>query len=111
MLEEAGRNYDPVAETPMFQTPNRAAVAVGGHRRQVLRHFDATINGGWLVPNEPYVVKNREEETHGQRMGLKPVTMRAAEPVKILSGGGPGCSVGAPTTGGVFRLFRMEGRI
>ena len=59
LMLEAGRNYDPVAETPMFQTPNQAPLRSAGTADKYFGFYDATINGGWLVPNEPYVVKNK----------------------------------------------------
>src|SRR5579862_3870437 len=59
LMLEAGRNYDPVAETAMFQTPNQAPLRAAGTADKYFGFYDATVNGGWLVPNEPYMVKNK----------------------------------------------------
>ena len=55
LMLEAGRNYDPVKETPMFQTPNQAPLrGVGTPDKQFSGFYDATVDGGWNVPGEPY---------------------------------------------------------
>ena len=55
LMLEAGRNYDPVKETPMFQTPNQAPLrGVGTPDKQFFGFYDATVDGGWNVPGEPY---------------------------------------------------------
>ena len=59
LMLEAGRNYDPVAETPMFQTPDQAPLRGAPTADKYFGFHDATVNGGWLVPNEPYMVKNK----------------------------------------------------
>jgi choline dehydrogenase-like flavoprotein len=51
LMLEAGRNYDPVKETPMFHSPRQAPLR-GAPTRQALRVYDATIDGGWQVPGE-----------------------------------------------------------
>ena len=55
LMLEAGRNYDPVKETPMFQT-NATAPLRGASTpdKQFFGYYDATIGGGWEVPGEPY---------------------------------------------------------
>lgn len=57
LMLEAGRNYDPVTETPMFQTPADAPLRGVSTPEKPLGFFDATI-GGWNVPGEPYVVRD-----------------------------------------------------
>jgi choline dehydrogenase-like flavoprotein len=55
LMLEAGRNYDPVKETPMFQTNGEAPL--GGTStpdKQFFGFHDATVDGGWEVPGEPY---------------------------------------------------------
>jgi choline dehydrogenase-like flavoprotein len=59
LMLEAGRNYDVVAETPMFQTPRQAPLRGAPTADKYFGFHDATINGGWLVPNEPYMVKSK----------------------------------------------------
>jgi choline dehydrogenase-like flavoprotein len=54
LMIEAGRNYDPRTETPMFQTPDAAPLRAGGTTDKPFGFYDATIDGGWSVPGEPY---------------------------------------------------------
>jgi choline dehydrogenase-like flavoprotein len=54
LMLEAGRNYDPVAETPMFNTNDTAPLRGSGTPDKPFGFFDATIDGGWQVPGEPY---------------------------------------------------------
>ncbi|PIB91590.1 GMC family oxidoreductase [Caulobacter sp. FWC2] len=53
LLLEAGRNYDP-AETPMFDRSREAPLAGTGTDDKPFGYYDATVNGGWQVPGEPY---------------------------------------------------------
>jgi choline dehydrogenase-like flavoprotein len=55
LMLEAGRNYDPVKETPMFQTYGQAPLAGSSTPDKPFGFHDATIDGGWTVPGEPYV--------------------------------------------------------
>jgi choline dehydrogenase-like flavoprotein len=54
LMLEAGRNYDPVKETPMFNTPEQAPLRGKGTPDRPFGHYDATVGGGWQVPGEPY---------------------------------------------------------
>jgi choline dehydrogenase-like flavoprotein len=54
LMIEAGRNYDPVKETPMFQTNGHAPLRAQGTPDKVLGFYDSTIDGGWVVPGEPF---------------------------------------------------------
>jgi len=54
LLLEAGRDYDPVSETPMFQTPAQAPLRGAGTSDKPFGFYDATVDGGWRVPGEPY---------------------------------------------------------
>ncbi len=54
LVLEAGRNYDPVLETPMFKLPREAPLRAGGTRDKPFGFYDATVDGGWEVPGEPY---------------------------------------------------------
>src|SRR3954465_14649008 len=58
LMLEAGRNYDPIMETPMFQKNADAPLRGTGTIDKPLGFFDATVNGGWVVKDEPYVVKS-----------------------------------------------------
>lgn len=64
LMLEAGRYYDPVTETPMFQTPDMAPLRGTGTPGKPFGFFDATVDGGWQVPGEPYV---RVSESRGNR--------------------------------------------
>jgi choline dehydrogenase-like flavoprotein len=55
LLIEAGRNYDPTKETPMFQTGREAPLRGVRTPDKPFGFYDATIDGGWQVPDEPYV--------------------------------------------------------
>ena len=54
LMLEAGRHYDPLTETPMFQLPMEAPLRGGGTREKPFGFYDATVDGGWEVPGEPY---------------------------------------------------------
>jgi choline dehydrogenase-like flavoprotein len=54
LVLEAGRNYDPVRETPMFQLPKDAPLRGAGTSHKPFGFYDATVDGGWQVPGEPY---------------------------------------------------------
>jgi choline dehydrogenase-like flavoprotein len=60
LMLEAGRKYDPFEETPMFNLPKQAPLRGGGTADKYFGFFDATVNGGWTVPKEPYVVKRKD---------------------------------------------------
>lgn len=55
VLLEAGRDYDPTIETPMFNLPSEAPLHGAGTPDKPQGYYDATI-GGWNVPGEPYAV-------------------------------------------------------
>jgi len=54
LMLEAGRDYDPVRETPMFQLPSEAPLRGAATPDKPFGFFDATVDGGWRVPGEPY---------------------------------------------------------
>jgi len=57
LMLEAGRDYDPVKETAMFQTNVDAPLRGESTKDKPFGFFDATVDGGWTVPGEPYRVK------------------------------------------------------
>jgi len=59
LMLEAGRNYDPLTETPMFQSNADAPLRAAGTPDKTNGFFDATVNGGWVVDGEPYVVQKQ----------------------------------------------------
>jgi choline dehydrogenase-like flavoprotein len=54
LMLEAGRSYDPVKETPMFNLPKDAPLRGGSTPEKPFGFYDATVDGGWQVPGEPY---------------------------------------------------------
>jgi choline dehydrogenase-like flavoprotein len=62
LMLEAGRNYDPVRETPMFQTNGDAPLRGTSTPDKPFGFHDATIDGGWQVPGEPYTSASSEPE-------------------------------------------------
>jgi choline dehydrogenase-like flavoprotein len=67
VMLEAGRNYDVVSETPMFNTFDQAPLLGEPTHQKPFGFYDATIGGGWEVPGEPYTnapgTRPREEFT------------------------------------------------
>ena len=53
LILEAGRNYDPVNETPMFNLPKNAPLGGASTPDKPFGFYDATVDGGWSVPKEP----------------------------------------------------------
>jgi choline dehydrogenase-like flavoprotein len=66
LMLEAGRNYDPRTETPMFQTPNGAPLRGAPTPDKPFGFFDATVGGGWTVPGEPYTNASEDESQQFQ---------------------------------------------
>jgi len=62
LMLEAGRNYDPVAETPMYNLNAEAPLRGASTPDKPFGFYDATVDGGWQVPNEPYTVAEGSEE-------------------------------------------------
>ncbi len=56
LMLEAGRDYDPRIESPMFNTNAEAPLRGVGTPDKPFGFYDATVDGGWQVPNEPYTV-------------------------------------------------------
>ena len=54
LMLEAGRNYVPETETPMFQTNRDAPLRASSTPDKPFGFHDSTIDGGWEVPGEPY---------------------------------------------------------
>ena len=54
MLFRSGRNYDYRTEPPMFQTSADAPLRGAGTPDKPFGFYDATVDGGWQVPGEPY---------------------------------------------------------
>ena len=61
LMLEAGRDYDPVLETPMFNTAAQAPLRGVGTPDKDFGFYDATVDGGWEVPGEPYTTAEGTE--------------------------------------------------
>ena len=61
LMMEAGRNYDPRSETPMFQTNDVAPLRGANTPDKEFGFYDATIDGGWSMRGEPYTNASTEE--------------------------------------------------
>jgi choline dehydrogenase-like flavoprotein len=55
LMLEAGRHYEPATETPMMQTNADAPLRGAGTPEKPFGFWDATVDGGWEVPGEPYM--------------------------------------------------------
>src|SRR5438093_1859195 len=62
VMLEAGRNYDPILETAMFQRPDQMPILGYPTVDKPFGFIDATIDGGWQVPGEPYTQASEKEE-------------------------------------------------
>ncbi|MEE8078524.1 MAG: GMC family oxidoreductase [Pseudomonadales bacterium] len=60
LMLEAGRDYDPVTETPMFNLNADAPLRGSGTPDKPFGYYDATVDGGWRVPGEPYSTQDTE---------------------------------------------------
>jgi choline dehydrogenase-like flavoprotein len=54
LMLEAGRRYEPATETPMMQANFEAPLRGAGTPEKPFGFWDATVDGGWQVPGEPY---------------------------------------------------------
>jgi choline dehydrogenase-like flavoprotein len=66
LMIEAGRNYDPVEETAMFQTNAQAPLRGIATPDKPRGFHDATVDGGWQVPGEPYTHASKLPEEQFQ---------------------------------------------
>src|SRR5438477_2740390 len=57
LMLEAGRKYDPVSETPMLNYHAQAPLRAVGTPDKPFGFYDATVDGGWSIPKEPYLVR------------------------------------------------------
>jgi choline dehydrogenase-like flavoprotein len=62
LMLEAGRNYVPESETPMFQTPSQAPLRGASTPDKEFGFYDATVDGGWQIPGEPYVSASEDSK-------------------------------------------------
>jgi len=62
LMLEAGRSYDPVTETAMFQGHWQAPMRAASTPEKPFGFYDATVDGGWKVPGEPYTSAHTRPE-------------------------------------------------
>jgi hypothetical protein len=62
VMLEAGRSYDPIGETPMFQRSDQAPLEGVSTPDKDLGFWDSTVDGGWQVPGEPYTQGSTKPE-------------------------------------------------
>ena len=62
LMLEAGRNYVPETETPMFHTPDQAPLRGTSTPDKEFGFYDSTVDGGWQIPGEPYSSASEEKE-------------------------------------------------
>ncbi len=62
VMLEAGRDYNPVTETPMFMTGEHAPLGGSKTPDKDFGFYDATVDGGWDVPGEPYTQASDKKE-------------------------------------------------
>jgi choline dehydrogenase-like flavoprotein len=86
LMLEAGRNYDPRVETPMFNIYAEAPLRGVGTPDKPFGFYDAPVDGGWEVPNEPYTVAQGSEPGRAHqplgphRAALWPAGLQALQP-------------------------------
>lgn len=62
LVLEAGRVFDPMRETAMFNTPNLAPLRGEKTPDKQYGFYDSSIASGWTIPGEPYVNASKEEK-------------------------------------------------
>ncbi len=62
VMLEAGRAYDPATETAMFQRPDQVPLLNTPTTDKQMGFTDATIDGGWQIPDEPYTQASDKPE-------------------------------------------------
>jgi choline dehydrogenase-like flavoprotein len=61
LMLEAGVNYDPVTQTPMFQTPKDAPLRGSDTPEMQGGFYDATRGGGWKIKDEPFTCESDKD--------------------------------------------------
>src|SRR5688572_7674854 len=56
LMLESGRDYLPATETPMFKLPSEAPLRGAATPDKEMGFYDATVDGGANIPDEPYTV-------------------------------------------------------
>ncbi|NIB38218.1 GMC family oxidoreductase [Pseudomaricurvus alkylphenolicus] len=61
LMLEAGRDYDPASETPMFQMERDAPLRGAATPDRPKGYYMATHNGGWEIEGQPYTHADGEQ--------------------------------------------------
>src|SRR6188768_3561217 len=64
VMLEAGRSYVPETETAMFQRPEHTPLLGTPTPDKQMGFTDATVDGGWEMPGEPYTQASDKAEEH-----------------------------------------------
>ena len=72
VMLEAGRSYNPLTETPMWNAPAEAPLMGNGTPDKPFGFHDATIDGGWQVPGEPYTSAHDKSRPHEEFRWWRP---------------------------------------
>jgi choline dehydrogenase-like flavoprotein len=62
LMLEAGRMFNPMTETPMFQLPSQAPLRGVSTPDKQYGFHDASINSGWDIPGEPYTNASKHDK-------------------------------------------------
>ncbi len=62
LVLEAGRMFDPMRETAMFNTPNLAPLRGEKTPDKQYGFYDSSVASGWEIPGEPYTNASKEEK-------------------------------------------------
>ena len=62
VMLEAGRAYEPATETAMFHRPDQAPLLGTPTPDKQMGFCDATVDGGWEIPGEPYTQASAKPE-------------------------------------------------
>ena len=61
LMLEAGRDYNPKTETPMFKRNADAPLMGAATSDKNFGYYDATVDGGWSVIDEPYTTDDESD--------------------------------------------------
>src|SRR5580698_2905369 len=62
VMLEAGRAYEPATETAMLQRPDQSPLLGTPTPDKQMGFWDATVDGGWEIPGEPYTQASAKPE-------------------------------------------------
>jgi choline dehydrogenase-like flavoprotein len=66
VMLEAGREYDPATQTAMFHRPDQVPLLNSPTPDKQMGFTDATVDGGWTIPDEPYTQASDQPEEQFQ---------------------------------------------